>query len=321
MKINFLTFNYKISKIAKLIMFNSPNPLKNYPNFDCFEAPDFEASSFFQETSEFAKNDINLNDLSFVEPKEPVYYFISPSKHCSYEAPNIDIFTPILMKERSNNDSIEKNDKPLFFLTRKLKHEGISSDNKKRRKKRCHQKKAFDNVLTKIQIHFINFVTDFVNDALKHTIKKQKQYFRKINYKFKSNISFNHFNELKNLKIKELLSQEISKKYKLIPKNANYELLLEVTSLSPWLKDFLNMNYLKAFSIYYNNCKPLKKVVFQGKEINLSSETKAFYTLLKRNKDLKDIMISTAQDAYFNGNKNLTKKFSVVKFNTEKKEN
>ena len=32
-------------------------------------------------------------------------------------------------------------------------------------------------------------------------------------------------------------------------------------------------------------------------------------------------MISTAQDAYFNGNKNLTKKFSVVKFNTEKKEN
>ena len=41
---------------------------------------------------------------------------------------------------------------------------------------------AFDNILTKIQIHFINFVTDFVNDALKLIIKKQKQYFRKINY-------------------------------------------------------------------------------------------------------------------------------------------
>ena len=59
MKFNYLTFNYKITKIAKLIMLNSSNPLKNYPNFDCFEAPDFEASSFFQETFEIAKNDIN----------------------------------------------------------------------------------------------------------------------------------------------------------------------------------------------------------------------------------------------------------------------
>lgn len=301
-------------------MLNSSNPLKNYPNFDCFEAPGFEASSFFQETSEFAKNDINLSDSLFLESKEPFNYFISPHEGCSYEAPIIDIFSPILMKKCNSNESIEKIDKPLF-LTKKLKHGGISSDNKKRRKKRCHRKMAFDNILTKIQIHFINFVIDLANDALKLTLKKQKHYFRKINYKLKSNISFNHFNELKNLKIKELLSQEISEKYKLIPKNANSELLLKVTSLSPWLKDFLNMNYLKAFSIYHNNCKPLKKVVFQGKEINLSSETKAFYTLLKRNKDLKDIMISTAQDAYFNGNKNLTKKFSVVKFNTEKKEN
>ena len=102
-----------------------------------------------------------------------VYYFISPSKHCSYEAPIIDIFTPILMKERSNNDSIEKNDKPLFFLTRKLKREGISSDNKKRRKKRCHQKRAFDNILTKIQIHFFNIqiIIFFKNPCFYYFIK------------------------------------------------------------------------------------------------------------------------------------------------------
>ena len=113
-------------------MLNSSNPLKNYPNFDCFEAPGFEASSFFQETSEFAKNDINLSDSLFLESKEP---FISPHEGCSYEAPIIDIFSPILMQKCNSNESIEKIDKPLF-LTKKLKHGGISSDNKKRRKKR-----------------------------------------------------------------------------------------------------------------------------------------------------------------------------------------
>ncbi len=36
---------------------------------------------------------------------------------------------------------------------------------------------------------------------------------------------------------------------------------------------------------------------------------------------MKDIIITTVQDVYFNGNKNLTEKFSVEKYTEEKKSN
>ena len=79
--------------------------------------------------------------------------------------------------------------------------------------------------------------------------------------------------------------------------------------------------YLKLFSIYYNKLKPLKKVTFKDKVIYLSSNTKSFYYLLKKNKEIKDIIISTAKDAYFNGQDDYTDKFIVTKIDEDIKEN
>ena len=116
-----------------------------------------------------------------------------------------------------------------------------------------------------------------------------------------------------------ILSQEISNKFKLVKKSINSDILNKVIPLSQWLNDFYNINCINAFSIYYNNCKPLKKINFKGKEIVLSPKTKCFNNLLKKNKLLKDIIIRAAQAAYFNGNQNLTEKFLIIKSNENNK--
>lgn len=195
-----------------------------------------------------------------------------------------------------------------------------NNDIENRKVRRRNRKEDFDNILVKIQVHFINFIINVSNDIIKYIFKKQKYSFKQIDYKYKRNASFENFNKLKEVPIKEILSKEISSKYKLIPKSTNSDILSIVTSSTQWLNNFFNINYLEFFSIYYNNCKPLKKIEFQGNKIFLSPKTKSFYALLRKNKSLKELIISVVQDAYFNGNKNITQKFVVTKQEEIKKE-
>ena len=301
-------------------MTNLSSSFKNDPNLDSFQPLGFDFPSFHQETSEFAEKSMNFDDFIFSDAHLSLNCCSSLENQCSSEERSLYFIQPNLIKEDKINKSIEKIVKPVF-LTKKTKGRGKNNNKKQIRKRKTHVKYAFDNVLTKIQVHFLNFLVDFANDALKHIIKDRKYYFRKLNYNFKRNIKYNHFNELKTLKIKEILSQDISNKYKLTSKETNKEIILRVTTFSNWLKAFFDIDYLKAFNIYYNKLKPLKKVIFQGIEINLSSQTKSFNNLLKNNKEMKDIIITAVQDVYFNGNKNLTEKFSVEKYTEEKKNN
>ena len=298
-------------------MLHLSSSFKNDPNLDSFQPPAFDFPSFHQETSEFAEKSMNFDDLIFFDSHLPLNCCSSLENQCSSEERSLYFIQPNLIKEDKINKSIEKIVKPVF-LTKKR---GKNTNKKQIRKRKTHVKYALDNVLVKIQVHFLNFLVDFANDALKHIIKDRKYYFLKLNYNFKRNIKYNHFNELKTLKIKEILSQDISNKYKLTSKETNKEIILRVTIFSNWLKAFFDIDYLKAFNIYYNKLKPLKKVIFQGIEINLSSQTKSFNNLLKNNKEMKDIIITTVEDVYFNGNKNLTEKFSVEKYTEEKKNN
>ena len=147
---------------------------------------------------------------------------------------------------------------------------------------------------------------DFANDVVKSILPNNNLTFKPISYSCKKRVSFEYFKQLKEMKINQLLQEEISGKYKL-KKLINQEILMKLIPQSNLLEDFFNMKYLKLFSIYYNKLKPLKKV--------------SFYYLLKKNKEIKDIMISTAKDAYFNGQDNYTNKFVVTKIDEDIQEN
>ena len=236
--------------------------------------------------------------------------------------PGIEIFGGIesedMMKDRADNGN-EENKKVALFTTRKNRLFKIEKNKKRGRKsmkkKKFHLKSDFDNVLTKIQIHFLNFLINISNDVLKATLTKNNLHFKHINYKFKKQITYEHIKYLKTVPIKVLLEKDISSKYRKYSKDFNSKILQQVIPSSKWLEEFFNMKYLSLFRIYYNNCKPLKQINFNGKNINLSLNTKSFFNLLKKNriKLMRTKIISTAQDAYFDGYKNMDAKFHVIK--------
>ena len=189
-------------------------------------------------------------------------------------------------------------------------------------KKAIHGSNKFDNIQRKIQVHFLSFLINFCNDALKTEYTQFRHSFKQINYKSKTTVNFNHTSFLKKSSIKDLLNLEISEKYSKYNKFENKKLLDKIILKSKWLNDLFEMNYLKLFDYYYNKEEPLYKIIFENKEILLSSKTKSFYYLLEKNQDLKQEIIDTAKLVYFNGNDGFDNPFPKIKvLPSEEKEN
>ena len=182
-------------------------------------------------------------------------------------------------------------------------------------KRKIHKRNDIDNILTKLQVHFMNFILNIANDAIKQVLKKSKKLcFKHIDYNFKKNINYTYFENLKNLPIKEILQEQISSKYKILSKDKNYnkEVYKKVISLnkevnkSDWLKDFFELKYITLFKKYYNNTKKLISLNFNGKDIKLTEKkTKSFNDLIETNFDLKENLIKVCNEFYFNNNEYL----------------
>lgn len=304
-------------------MIKTSNFIEDQSNYNSFTLYELQGPFHQPETSDNVSKNLNLKGLEYLETLIHINEDVFTEKENSYLASFPESQTPITHDPNDINEDMTKPNLK-FFLTRKTRRKSGEVDNnndiENRKVRRRNRKEDFDNILVKIQVHFINFIINVSNDIIKFIFKKQKYSFKQIDYKYKRNASFENFNKLKEVPIKEILSKEISSKYKLIPKSTNSNILSIVTSSTQWLNNFFNINYLEFFSIYYNNCKPLKKIEFQGNKIFLSPKTKSFYALLRKNKSLKELIISVVQDAYFNGNKNITQKFVVTKQEEIKKE-
>ena len=297
-------------------MIKSSNFIEDQSNYNSFTLYELQGPFHQPETSDNVSKNLNLKGLECLETLIHINEDVFTEKENSYLASFPESQTPITHDPNDINEDMTKPNLK-FFLTKKTRRKSGEVDNnndiENRKVRRRNRKEDFDNILVKIQVHFINFIINVSNDIIKYIFKKQKYSFKQIDYKYKRNASFENFNKLKEVPIKEILSKEISSKYKLIPKSTNSDILSIVTSSTQWLNNFFNINYLEFFSIYYNNCKPLKKIEFQGNKIFLSQKTKSFYALLRKNKSLKESIISVVHNAYFNGNQNITQKFVVTK--------
>ena len=194
----------------------------------------------------------------------------------------------------------------LFYIDKLRKKRGRPIIGTSKIKKKTHGKCDFDNLERKIQVHFLNFLINFCNDALKLEFgyTSNKFSFKKINYSDKTTINYKQTSYLKNLKIKDILNFKISDKYSKSDESANKDLFKSVTGTSIWLDKIFEMKYLQLFNYYYNECEPLNKIFIENKDISLSSKTKSFFCLLEKNIDLKNELINTVKNIYFNGNNN-----------------
>ena len=199
-----------------------------------------------------------------------------------------------LLSSKGEIDTIKDEHEDVYFLGRKNKR-GRKSNNSQARV--IHSKKSFDNILRKIQIHYLSFVINFCNDALKMEKFSPGFTFKQIKTEIKRTVNFQHVSELKKFSIGDLLKLDISSKYKNHKMSINKELYDIVKNKSKWLNELFNMKYLELFKYYYNNGeKPLDKI----KEVILSTKTKSFYYLIEKNKDSKHELISAIYEVYFN---------------------
>ena len=182
---------------------------------------------------ESMKNDINniFND--------------NPNKFDFEEANNEDIYfiNRFLLSEKKKENSSSTLENSLTLKKRKL----IKSKRKKE-----HSKFEKDNMMKKINIHFISFIVKYVNYNIKKLLSKNHPIFTNLSYNFKKKINNSNFYELKKMTIGEVLKNEGSNKNKrngIYLKDDNEKIFNLVYNTE--LKELLDINYIKFFRQIY----------------------------------------------------------------------
>ena len=256
-----------------------------------------------------------LNDKSFNSCEAQCNAEYIPSLDQIY---NIFNYQPNVLSLDEDEDEVER----LLFISKKI----IKNDNKlrptfrtepakkKRGKKRYKESKkaehtafAPENIITKIQVHYLNFIVSFLNDCVLNILgeEKTKEFsFLNFNYKDKLNSSKKHLDKMKKSTILDILKNiDISDRYKNYSKNTN-KMNVEALIKNPYFRYIFEKNFLEFFKEYYNEGKPLKEFTIFDKKIILSEETESFYSLLEENKEQKDHLIFFCELVYLDNNNN-----------------
>ena len=167
-------------------------------------------------------------------------------------------------------------------------------------KKETHDSKSYDNILIKIQVHYMNFIISFINDCIRAFNKSKKLFFKKFNTDIKKKISKMSFDSIKNSTINEILSNiKISRKYKKFDPYYN-KVNLNILLKDDWFKKLFGMKFLDLFRYYYNDKEPFNEILLFDKIITLSKDTKPFFKLIERNKEISQRIIEITEIDYLN---------------------
>ena len=173
-----------------------------------------------------------------------------------------------------------------------------------------HKRRKFDydNILSKVEVHFTNFINDYLNFFIDtfDDGKKITERFIKISHECMNNKSKVKFNEIIQKKVVEVISQDISSKFKYYPKNYNKKLCERLEKEIPIMKKILEQNYLTLFkNVYFPSKRDinLDKIYGINKIIHLPKEIKMFKDKIKTfdDEDYKIKMKKVVNEFYFEG--------------------
>ena len=234
-------------------------------------------------------------------------------------------YEDLFIKDNISDSLLEKKTKyirKIFNL--KLYDKNKNLINKKRgrkslKKKILHVHTALDddNILRKIQVHFLTFLISFTNDYLNSIFpnmdKKTKSFlnFRHIDYKVKKTINHGSIEKLKKKTIGEILQMEASPKNKTCKRNINQIIYYKLCNQFPELQQiYFNKPFPEFFIEYYYN-KNERFILLNGVKVNLSIKTQAFNALIQKNIEFSKkfrIMASCFYSKDDNENKNFGNK-------------
>ena len=148
--------------------------------------------------------------------------------------------------------------------------------------KRVHNASDYDNILRKIQVHFLTFIIFLANDLIEAFLPKNKDLkFKNLDYDIKKPVNHSYVEQLKNKTIGEILQLKASSKNKKFDSSINEIIYNKVCKLSPVLKNFFELSYLEIFNEYYYKNK--NTFCLEGINVNMSQRTKVFNDLLDKN--------------------------------------
>jgi len=230
------------------------------PSIQMSNPYEWESKQFFHSVYE------NENKEEEEKEEEESIYFIS--SNISKEITPEEVSCCQIKK---NPFKVKKIDTSEEMLQKKTKR-GRKTDPDGKPALKIHEKTDMDNIITVVQINFINFIVDAINLLLlKHGIKDQ---FIRISHKVKKNVKISNFENLKTKKLSDILLLQISPKFRSYEKDHNKHLLEAVKDMEE-IKDILNENYLKFFQeVYY---KSERIININGKTISLFGKNLKMY--------------------------------------------
>jgi hypothetical protein len=225
---------------------------------------------------------------------------LNNSDNYSYNSSSFIIF--------QNNNSISIENKPINKEKKKPKkkednniNNNDSNNTKLIGRKKKHDKTAKDNIKRKIQVNYIKFLRNLLNqinfELLRNYENNENIKFFPLNYNFKKQITKKGFDSLKTQTLGYIFKNNVS------PKFNNYQYLNikvynEITNKNKTIKNILDKKYLEFFDVYYYNKKTLNLSKYGlDKTIILSSDIGFFKDLLK--KDDSDSECSSEDDIYY----------------------
>lgn len=190
--------------------------------------------------------------------------------------------------------------------------------NKKRGRKakkqsaRQHNALDQDNIIRKIQVHFLSFIIYFCNDLIQTLLPNNKDLcFKNIQYELKKTVNHAYIEKLKSKKIGDILQLTASPKNKKFDGDINKRSYEKICSINPFLKHFFEMSYLDMFNNYY--CRKEREIEIEGYKVKLSQRARLFIDLIAKNENSEEKIKEIAEQYFINKKKNINPIFVIDK--------
>jgi hypothetical protein len=190
----------------------------------------------------------------------------------------------------------ESSEKESYYSTSKQSSTHFTNKKLTKKRKNPHNRFTSDNLLRKVQVHYLTFLISFLNFLLKYFNYEYK--FLKLDYSIKKNINkdvdkrkieigngdktiINCFDDDT---VEKIISQNISKQYKQYNENQN-KFICEAVKRNAIMNNILKDNHLNIFKKFYFTSSKLINLKEYGLDncIKLPNNIKTHIDLLKKN--------------------------------------
>ena len=268
------------------------------------------------------KENIFLNDIENNDEQN-----FALNDHSTFSFIKFQNNIPFMTDLNEENSLNKKSQKKIFKLKLYDKNNNLIHKKRGRRTEivKLHPHSAFDddNILRKIQVHFLTFLVSFTNDyldALSSNWKKKNIYnFKQLDYQLKKTINHQYIEQMKIMTIGDILQMQASPKNRSCPKNINEIIYKKICEQYPELKLYYFNKLFKEFFVEYYYNKNERFVIINRVKVILSNKTKTFIQLIQKNIKFKEKFKIVASYFYMNNQKE--KKYEISEKNVNEQTN